>query len=192
MIQANIWEGKMYPLLNWQEDQPFICLYATQVWWGEWGLIHMRMMLISPGCCLATTLQQSVCSFGIVEGALEAWIHIPTSHYGMPCSFEGKGNLAGLKLFLAIRPWEAEPAVYWENKGSICEMCHLLYFCSSFSHALWPSVPGQGTCNSVWSEGCVRVYKLFSLAWHWTDLLLSSLWRPVLVPDSMKCLVLNV
>lgn len=70
MIQVNIWEGRIYPLLNWQEDQHFICLYATQVGWGGCGLIHMRMLLITPGCCLATTLQQPVCSCGMVDGAV--------------------------------------------------------------------------------------------------------------------------
>ena len=39
---------------------------------GGCGLIQMRMWLIAPGCCLATTLQQPVCSFRMVEGAIES------------------------------------------------------------------------------------------------------------------------
>ena len=99
--------------------------------WGGCGLIQMRMFLIAPGCCLATTLQQPVCTFGMVEGAIEG---LKTHPY--------QPLWDALAILRAKASWQGKSCSWPFNHGrqsllctgeqrGIFEMCHLLY-CLSF------------------------------------------------------------
>ena len=63
--------GQNVPLVEVIRGPAFQLPICPTGGWGECGLIQKRMWLIAPGCCLATTLQQPVCTFGMVEGAIE-------------------------------------------------------------------------------------------------------------------------